>query len=132
VSERGFFDENAEKTAEQKRPDPPADQGVYGISVAAELAGAATQSLRLWERHGLLNPSRTEGGTRRYSADDLERLSRITSLVDAGVNIAGIARILEVEDHNTELRTANDELRAANTGLQAANRKLRKVDRPSG
>jgi len=112
-----------------ERPGPPAaDQGVYGISVAAELAGAGTQSLRLWERHGLLNPSRTEGGTRRYSADDLERLRRIIGLVDAGVNIAGIARILEAEDHNTVLRTANDELRAVNTGLEAANRELRSGD----
>jgi DNA-binding transcriptional MerR regulator len=113
-------------TDDPDRTGPPADQGVYGITVAADLAGAGTQSLRLWERHGLLNPSRTEGGTRRYSADDLERLRRITSLVDAGVNIAGIARILEVEDHNTELRAANDELRAANTGLEATNRRLRK------
>lgn len=115
-------------TDEPDRTGPSADQGVYGISVAAELAGAGTQSLRLWERHGLLNPSRTDGGTRRYSADDLERLKRITTLVDAGVNIAGIARILEVEDHNTELRAANDELRTANTGLEATNRRLRKGD----
>jgi DNA-binding transcriptional MerR regulator len=110
-----------------ERSGPPGTgQGVYGISVAAELAGAGTQSLRLWERHGLLVPSRTDGGTRRYSADDLDRVRRITSLVDAGVNIAGIARILEVEDDNSELRAVNDELRAANTGLEADNRKLRK------
>jgi DNA-binding transcriptional MerR regulator len=104
---------------------PAADEGVYGISVAAELAGAGTQSLRLWERHGLLDPSRTGGGTRRYSADDLDRLRRIIRLVDAGVNIAGIARVLEVEDHNTVLRTSNDALREANTDLKAENRKLR-------
>jgi DNA-binding transcriptional MerR regulator len=120
------FERGAVMVDQPERPGPPpADRGVYGISVAAELAGAATQSLRLWERHGLLNPSRTEGGTRRYSADDLERLRRITSLVDAGVNIAGIARVLEVEDRNNTLRAANDELRAANTGLEAANRRLR-------
>jgi MerR family transcriptional regulator, heat shock protein HspR len=111
---------------------PDADLGVYGISVAAELAGAGTQSLRLWERHGLLNPSRTEGGTRRYSADDLERVRRITRLVGVGINIAGIARILEVEDHNTELQTANDQLQAANTGLKAANKRLRNGDPPRG
>jgi DNA-binding transcriptional MerR regulator len=93
--------------------------------VAAELAGAGTQSLRLWERHGLLDPSRTGGGTRRYSADDVDRLRRIIRLVDAGVNIAGIARVLEVEDHNTVLRTSNDALREANTDLKAENRKLR-------
>ena len=108
---------------------PAADEGVYGISVAAELAGAATQSLRLWERHGLLDPSRTGGGTRRYSADDVDRLRRIIRLVDAGVNIAGIARVLEVEDHNTVLRTSNDALREANTSLTAENRKLRRDGR---
>ncbi|GAS92934.1 MerR family transcriptional regulator [Mycolicibacterium brisbanense] len=72
--------------------------------MAAELSGVPTQSLRLWERHGLLSPSRTEGGTRRYSADDLTRIRRITTLVAAGVNIAGIARILDLEDDNSELR----------------------------
>ncbi|WP_321180537.1 MerR family transcriptional regulator [Mycobacterium sp. UM_WWY] len=74
------------------------------MSVAAELSGVPTQSLRLWERHGLLSPGRTEGGTRRYSADDLTRIRRIATLVAAGVNIAGIARILDLEDDNSELR----------------------------
>lgn len=83
---------------------PATDQGVYGISVAAELSGAPIQSIRLWERHHLLNPARTEGGTRRYSADDLIRIARIVALVAAGVNIAGIVRILELEDCNTALR----------------------------
>jgi DNA-binding transcriptional MerR regulator len=104
---------------------PAPSHGVYGISVAAELAGAATQSLRLWERHGLLRPTRTEGGTRRYSADDIGRLRRIIGLVGAGVNIAGISRILDVEDHNAHLQSVNDELRAANEGLRAASRQLR-------
>lgn len=91
-------------------PDQPAPEtGVYGISVAAELCGAATQSLRLWERHGLLTPARTGGGTRRYSADDLVRIRRITTLVAAGVNIAGITRILELEDDNTTLRAVIDQ-----------------------
>jgi DNA-binding transcriptional MerR regulator len=111
---------------------PAADEGVYGISVAAELAGAGTQSLRLWERHGLLVPSRTGGGTRRYGADDLDRLRRIIGLVDAGVNIAGIARILEGEDHNTVLRTCNDALREANTDLTTVNRKLREDGQTAG
>jgi DNA-binding transcriptional MerR regulator len=107
----------------------PADEGVYGISVAAELTGAGTQSLRLWERHGLLDPSRTGGGTRRYSANDLDRLRRIIRLVDAGVNIAGIARVLKAEDRNTVLRASNDALREANTDLRAENRKLREDGR---
>ena len=84
---------------------PAPHHGVYGITIAAELSGAATQSLRLWERHGLLAPARTEGGTRRYSADDLARIERIITLVAAGVNIAGIGRILDLEDINAALRS---------------------------
>jgi MerR family transcriptional regulator, heat shock protein HspR len=87
------------------RPAP--NRGVYGISVAAELCGAPVQSLRLWERHGLLTPARSQGGTRRYSADDLTRLHRIIALAAAGINIAGISRILDLEDDNAMLRTAN-------------------------
>ena len=92
---------------------PAPDHGVYGISVAAELSGIAVQSLRLYERHGLVTPARSDGGTRRYSADDLVRLQRISALVDAGVNLAGIARILSLEDHNAELSAANHTLRSA-------------------
>ena len=83
-----------------------AEQGVYGISLASELSGAAVQSLRLWERHGLLTPSRSDGGTRRYSAADLTRIARIVALVSEGVNIAGIGRILHLEDDNAALRAA--------------------------
>ncbi|WAJ47475.1 MerR family transcriptional regulator [Mycobacterium sp. Aquia_216] len=77
---------------------------MYTISVAAELCGAAIQSIRLWERRGLLTPARTTGGTRRYSTNDLTRITRITALAAAGVNIAGITRILDLEDHNTALQ----------------------------
>lgn len=86
---------------------PTPDHGVYGISVAAELCGAPIQSLRLWERHGLLTPARSQGGTRRYSSDDLTRLNRIIALAAAGINIAGISRILDLEDDNAILRTAH-------------------------
>lgn len=91
---------------------PAPDRGVYGISVAAELSGVPVQSLRLYERHGLLTPARSEGGTRRYSAEDLARLRRITALVDAGINLAGIARILSLEDDNAALSAANTDLRS--------------------
>ncbi|HEY0229178.1 MAG TPA: helix-turn-helix transcriptional regulator [Mycobacterium sp.] len=111
------------------RPDgngaPPSDHGVYGISVAAELSGVAVQSLRLYERHGLLTPGRSGGGTRRYSADDLVRLRRISALVDAGVNLAGIARILSLEDDNAELSEANTDLRSANRSLRDAGKSAR-------
>ena len=82
---------------------PAASHGVYGISVAAELSGIPVQSLRLYESHGLLTPIRSDGGTRRYSADDLARLRRISELVDAGVNLAGIKHILELQDDNAAL-----------------------------
>lgn len=92
---------------------PASDRGVYGISVAAELSGVPVQSLRLYERYGLLSPARSDGGTRRYSADDLARLQRISALVDAGINLAGIARILDLEDDNADLRSTNRTLRDA-------------------
>ena len=108
----------ADQRGESGAPAP--DHGVYGISVAAELSGVAVQSLRLYERYGLLTPSRSDGGTRRYSADDLARLKRIGELVEAGINLTGIARILNLEDDNATLS-------AANTDLQSTNRTLRKA-----
>jgi MerR family transcriptional regulator, heat shock protein HspR len=86
---------------------PAASHGVYGISVAAELSGIPVQSLRLYESHGLLTPIRSDGGTRRYSADDLARLRRIGELVAAGVNIAGIRQILDLQDDNAALVAEN-------------------------
>ncbi len=91
----------------QRTDGPTADQGVYGISVAAELSGIPVQSLRLYESHGLLTPIRSGGGTRRYSADDLARLRRISELVEVGVNLAGIRRILDLEDDNAALLADN-------------------------
>src|ERR1700756_3874912 len=99
---------------------PAPDHGVYGISVAAELSGIPVQSLRLYERYGLLTPARSDGGPRRYSADDLARLERITALVDAGVNLAGIARILSLEDDNAELTADNTDLRSSNSTMRNA------------
>jgi MerR family transcriptional regulator, heat shock protein HspR len=88
---------------------PAASHGVYGISVAAELSGIPVQSLRLYESHGLLSPIRSDGGTRRYSADDLARLQRIGRLVADGVNIAGIRQILDLQDDNAALTAENRE-----------------------
>lgn len=77
---------------------------VYGIAVAAQLSGVPEASLRLFEAKGLLTPSRSEGGTRRYSDEDIGRLRRVTDLRDEGVNIAGIRRVLDLEDENAGLR----------------------------
>ena len=90
---------------------PDDERGVYGISVAAELAGMGVQTLRLYEARGLLEPDRTEGGTRRYSANDLARLRRIGKLLDAGLNLAGIAMVLDLQDENSELRAERDKRR---------------------
>ena len=87
---------------------PASGHGVYGITVAAELSGAPTQSLRAWERRGLLTPARTDGGTRRYSEDDLDRVRRILVLLDDGLNLAGVAMVLDLEDTNARLRARLD------------------------
>jgi DNA-binding transcriptional MerR regulator len=79
-------------------------RGVYGISIAAELVGTGTQNLRAYEARGLLTPGRTAGGTRRYSADDLDRLRRIGDLLEAGLNLAGVAMVMQLQDENQELR----------------------------
>lgn len=72
-------------------------RGVYGISVAADLVGTGVQNLRTWERRGLISPARTTGGTRLYSDDDLVRLRRIEQLLGAGLNLAGITMVLDLE-----------------------------------
>jgi MerR family transcriptional regulator, heat shock protein HspR len=102
-----------------KAGSPASDRGVYGISVAAELSGISEQSLRLYERHGLLTPQRSAGGTRRYSADDLVRLQRISELVADGVNLAGVVRILSLEDRNAALGDRNATLEGDNAALRA-------------
>jgi DNA-binding transcriptional MerR regulator len=89
---------------------PDDERGVYAISMAAELVGLGVQTLRLYEARGLLQPERTEGGTRRYSANDLTRLRRIADLLDAGLNLAGISMVLDLEAENTQLRA--DQLQA--------------------
>jgi DNA-binding transcriptional MerR regulator len=86
-----------------QRVDPT--RGVFGISTAAELVGMGAQNLRAYGRRGLVEPARTEGGTRRYSPDDLDRLRRIGELIAAGLNLAGFALVLDLEADNARLRT---------------------------
>src|SRR5215210_6698084 len=92
-------------------PGPDAGRGVYGISVAAELVDMGAQTLRLYERRGLLEPDRTDGGTRRYSEQDLTRLRRIGELLEAGLNLAGVKWVLALEGDNARLRSDNSRLR---------------------
>jgi DNA-binding transcriptional MerR regulator len=83
-------------------------RGVFGIGTAAELVGMAPQSLRMYESRGLVEPTRTDGGTRRYSQDDLVRLQRISALLAEGLNLAGIAMVLQLEADNAELQARLD------------------------
>ena len=87
------------------------NNAVYNISVAAELAGVHPQTLRIYERKGLIEPFRTPGGTRRYSDEDLERLGLIQELTADGVNLEGVKRILDLQAENSRLRGQVDRLR---------------------
>ena len=95
------------KLAEERHS---ADRGVYGISVAADLLGVGEQTLRLYERKGLVEPARTDGGTRRYSQNDVDRMRRIGELVGDGLNLAGVGKVLRLEEDNAALHR---ELKAA-------------------
>jgi DNA-binding transcriptional MerR regulator len=103
--------------------------GVFAISVAAELTSMQVQNLRVYERRGLLEPDRTSGGTRLYSADDIERLHRIRDLLAAGLNLAGVAAVLELEEENQRLR-AELERREAPDGGREHNRRSRALGPP--
>jgi MerR family transcriptional regulator/heat shock protein HspR len=86
------------------------EEAVYVISVAAELAGVHPQTLRIYERRGLIEPYRTPGGTRRYSNADLERLSLIQALTEEGLNLEGVKRVLELENLLMNLRSKVNQL----------------------
>ena len=83
---------------------PEYHQAVYVISVAAELAGVHPQTLRIYERKGLVDPGRTSGGSRRYSEADIELLRRIQELTNDGLNLAGVKRVLALEAEVSRLR----------------------------
>ena len=104
---------------------PHRDAAVYVMSVAADLAGLHPQTLRMYERRGLVEPARTDGGNRRYSDADLDQLRRITELTDAGVNIEGVRRILELETRVAELSHALDQARLAAEAISPRSRPRR-------
>jgi len=108
-----------------EHPGLDPSRGVYGISVAADLVGMGVQNLRLYKARGLLQPARTAGGPRRYSADDLDRLRRIGDLLDAGLNLTGISMVLNLQDQNTQLEDHNTQLEDQNTLLEDQNTQLR-------
>src|SRR5712691_269011 len=114
-----------ESGREPGRPDAARRQGdraLYIISVAAELAGVHPQTLRIYERKGLLTPARTAGNTRRYSQRDIDRLRMIQRLTqDEGLNLAGVKMIVEMEDQVDRLRRRMERL---DRDLQAARGRL--------
>jgi MerR family transcriptional regulator/heat shock protein HspR len=87
------------------------DRALYAISVAAELTGVNPQMLRVYENRGLLEPQRTEGGTRRYSGRDIDRIKQITALLASGLNLAGVEQVLALEAETDRLRDQIEELR---------------------
>ena len=103
---------------------PPPEAAVFVISVAAELSGLHPQTLRTYERMGLITPGRTPGGGRRYSYRDIEHLRVIAELTGSGIGIEGVRRILELESAVATLRAQRDELLAE---LDAAHEALRQA-----
>lgn len=102
---------------------PSPDAAVYVISVAAELTGLHPQTLRAYERLGLIEPGRTGGGGRRYSHRDLERLRQIADLTGAGIGLEGVRRIMALELQVDALRARNDDLAAELEATRAALRR---------
>ena len=102
-------------------------RAVYVISVAAELAGVHAQTLRIYERKGLLEPARTPGGSRRYSDVDIRRLLRIQQLTNDGFNLVGVKRVMELEAEVERLQVELVELQEqANAAVASAHREHRR------
>jgi MerR family transcriptional regulator, heat shock protein HspR len=102
-------------------------RAVYVISVAAELAGVHPQTLRIYERKGLVDPARTGGGSRRYSERDIEQLRRIQELTTAGLNLEGVKRVLELEAEVTRLQDEIDRVQqAAREAIERTHRQYRR------
>lgn len=96
---------------DERGPGAATEHAVYIISVAAELAGVHPQTLRIYERKGLLRPKRTAGNTRRYSEDDIERLRMIQALTqEEGVNLAGVKRIMQMQAEIERMHRRVEEL----------------------
>jgi MerR family transcriptional regulator/heat shock protein HspR len=103
------------------------NRAVYVISVAAELAGVHPQTLRIYERKGLVDPARTAGGSRRYSDADISVLRRIQDLTNEGLNLAGVQRVLELEATVAALRAELDEVRRqATAAVEDTHRQYRR------
>jgi MerR family transcriptional regulator/heat shock protein HspR len=117
----------ARKAPERRAAEKDRSMAVYVISVAAELAGVHPQTLRIYERKGLLGPARTLGGSRRYSDEDIALLRRIQDLTSAGLNLEGVRRVIELEAEVDRLRQEVDRARAdARRAVEEVHRKYRR------
>ncbi len=105
-------------------------RAVFVISVAAELAGMHPQTLRIYERKGLIDPYRTPGGTRRYSQEDIDRLRLISELTSQGLNLEGVKQVLELQDEVERLRGKVDRMEDRLDAVEAeTERRVREVHR---
>lgn len=120
--------------ADRRLPfEPPGpDAAVFVISVAAELSGLHPQTLRTYERMGLIVPARTVGGGRRYSSRDIVRLREISELTSSGIGIEGVRRILELENRAAALASRNEELAAELAATREALRQALAARRTDG
>jgi MerR family transcriptional regulator/heat shock protein HspR len=90
-------------------------RGVFAISVAAELTGLHPQTIRIYEREGLVRPARSGGGTRRYSRDDIDRLNEVVALMASGLNLEGVRQVLRLQRENRRLQDAVDDARGVSS-----------------
>jgi len=108
---------------EPRREPTPRERALYIISVAAELAGVHAQTLRIYERKGLIEPARTQGGSRRYSERDIALLRRIQELTNEGVSLVGVRKVLELEN---ELARALARIKELELTLEQLRREFRR------
>jgi MerR family transcriptional regulator/heat shock protein HspR len=113
----------------EERPREREERAVYVISVAAELAGVHPQTLRIYERKGLVNPKRTSGNSRRYSDRDIELLQQIQDLTQDGVNLAGVKLIIRMQ---AELEATRERAQRLERELRDSRRFQRRARRGDG
>jgi MerR family transcriptional regulator, heat shock protein HspR len=112
------------------RQQHDSDRPLFMISVAAELSGMHPQTLRLYERRGLVRPQRTAKNTRRYSQHDVERLQRIQELTELGLNLAGVERVLAMEEQLDTMRRQMQLLQSRlDEAAEAMRREVERIER---
>jgi DNA-binding transcriptional MerR regulator len=129
MSDMGHTDNEGEMGSPNSAGQVNSGHAVYSISVASELSGVDPQMLRAYEQRGLVSPFRTGGGTRRYSRDDIDRISAITTLLGQGLNLAGIGQVLKLRAQSDRLAAELGELQAASRPDRREIRRLRRENK---